>query len=86
MKLNIKAFAITFSLICGLGVFSLTWWIMILNGIAEEKTFLSLIYPGYEISPVGSIIGLLWGLGDGFFGGWIFAWLYNRLVDKCTPS
>ena len=37
---------------------------------------------GYSISPMGSVIGLLWALADGFVGGAIFAWLYNRITGK----
>ena len=40
------------------------------------------VYRGYNISPTGSFIGLIWGLFDGLIGGAIFAWLYNWLVDR----
>ncbi len=80
MKLNVKAFALSCGLIWGLGILALTWWIIALDGATAERTFLGSIYRGYNISPVGSIIGLVWGLADGAIGGEIFAWLYNRLA------
>ena len=78
MKLNIWAFAITFGIWWGVGVFIITWWIIAVGGGATgEPTFVARIYLGYEISALGSIIGLVWGLIDGLIAGAIFAWLYN---------
>jgi hypothetical protein len=82
MKLNIKAFAVTCGLIWGIGLFMLTWWIIAFEGSTEETFFLTRIYRGYAITPVGSFIGLVWGLFDGLVGGAVFAWLYNLLAIK----
>jgi hypothetical protein len=79
MKLNIKAFSFTCAIIWGLGIFLITWWLVIIEG-SGGTTFIGRVYLGYEISPLGSIIGLIWGLVDGLIGGAIFAWLYNRLT------
>ena len=79
MKLNIKAFALTCGLIWGLGVFALTWWIMAFEGPTEEVTIIGKIYRGFSITPLGSLIGSGWALADGFLGGLVFAWPYNRL-------
>jgi hypothetical protein len=84
MKLNIKAFAITCGLIWGVGVFGLTWWIIAFEGSSSEVPFLGRVYRGYNISPTGSIIGLIWALIDGGIGGAIFAWLYNLIAGKCS--
>ena len=86
MKLNIKAFAITFSLYWGLGLFFLTWWMIMFGGATQETTFIGKIYIGYNISPLGSVIGLIWALIDGFIGGLIFAWLYNLILDKVSKT
>jgi len=82
MKLNVKAFACAFGLLWGFGLFGLTWWIIAFEGVTREKTIFSSLYRGYDVSPLGSLIGLIWALLDGFFGGLIFAWLYNLLTDK----
>lgn len=82
MKLNVKAFAIACGLIWGLGVFLLAWWVMLFDGATGEVPFLGHIYRGYNISPAGSVIGLLWALADGAIAGAIFAWLYNLLIAK----
>ena len=67
----------------GIGAFFLTWWIMAFEGATGEVTFIGHLYRGYNISPMGSIIGLLWAFFDGLIGGAIFAWLYNVLSECC---
>ncbi len=86
MKLNVKAFALTFGLIWGIGVFILTWWIIACDGVTGEVPFLGRVYRGYTISPLGSIIGLIWGLLDGGIGGAIFAWLYNLIAARTSSE
>ena len=78
MKLNVKAFAFACSILWGFAVFLVTWWVILISGASGETTWLGHIYLGYNISPVGSIIGLAWGLVDGLIGGAALAWLYNR--------
>lgn len=82
MKLNVKAFAFTLALIMGVGLFLITWWVILFTGSTGENTVISVVYRGYNISAVGSLIGLAWGLVDGFIGGLIFAWLYNKFVGN----
>ena len=86
MKLNIKAFGLTCSLIWGFGLFALTWWIMAFEGQTGEVTIIGKIYRGFSITPLGSLIGLGWALVDGFVGGLIFAWLYNIISGKWGNS
>ncbi len=85
MKLNVKAFAITCALLWGLGLFLVTWWIIFLDGPSDQGVFIGRIYRGYCITPMGSVIGLAWGLVDGAIGGAIFAWLYN-LLSGCSKK
>lgn len=82
MKLNVRAFAFAFAIWWGVGLFLGTWWVIAASGSTGEPTFLARIYFGYEISPIGSLIGLAWGAVDGLIGGAIFAWLYNRCAEK----
>lgn len=80
MKLNVKALALTSALVWGLGLFCLTWWIMLFEGATGDQLLIGLIYRGYSVSAVGSLIGLGWGLVDGYIGGLVFGWLYNKLA------
>jgi hypothetical protein len=83
MKLNVKAFALACGLLWGVGLFLLTWWIIMFDGATGEPTLIGRLYRGYTISPLGSVIGLAWAFFDGLIGGAIFAWLYNVLAEQC---
>ena len=84
MKLNVKAFALTCGLVWGFGILFLTWWIIAFEGAKGDVTFLGRVYRGYNISPLGSVIGLVWGFADGAIGGAIFAWLYNLIASRAS--
>jgi hypothetical protein len=84
MKLNVKAFALTCALVWGLGLFFLTWWIIAFDGATGEATLIGRLYRGYTVSPMGSVVGLIWAFFDGLIGGGIFAWLYNLLVGRIS--
>ncbi len=80
MKLNVKAFGFAFGIMWGFGVFFGTWYLIFLEGYSSEVTLLGHIYLGHTLTPLGSIIGLLWGLCDGGIAGLVLAWLYNKFV------
>lgn len=84
MKINIKAFAIACGVWWGLGLFALTWWLILAHGATAETTLIGRLYLGYNVSPVGSLIGLGWGVVDGALGGAVLAWLYDRLATRFT--
>ena len=80
MKLQPKAFAFAMAILWGVGIFLCTWWVIFFEGASGDPTWLGTCYRGYNISAMGSFIGLIWGLVDGFICGYIFAWLYNKFV------
>ena len=84
MRLDIKAFALSFGIIWGIGLFFMTWWIIFFGDAQGQRTFIGLVYRGYELSPAGSFYGLVWGFVDGAVGGAIFAWLYNKLANRAS--
>tara|TARA_Y100000310_G_C20471044_1_gene710038 strand:+ start:122 stop:370 length:249 start_codon:yes stop_codon:yes gene_type:complete len=82
MTLNAKNFGLAGGIFWGLAMFVFT---LIAVGTGYLTDFLNImagIYPGYSITPVGSIFGLVEGFLDGFVGLYIFAWLYNKLEKK----
>ncbi len=79
MKLNVKAFALAAGLVWGINWFGLTWWIIAFDGITREPTFIGLMYRGFTVSPLGSLVALLWGFMDGFLIGLMVAWAYNKI-------
>ena len=86
MKLNVKAFALTCGIIWGVGIFLITWWVIIFSGATGESTFIGSVYLGYSISPLGSIIGLVWAFVDGLIAGAVFAWLYNKIASRTSST
>jgi hypothetical protein len=82
MKLNVKALALTSALLWGIGIFTLTWWIIAFEGVTNEVTIIGKLYRGYSISPLGSFIGFIWAFVDGLVIGAIFAWIYNKIAAK----
>jgi hypothetical protein len=69
-------------LLWGLGVFCLAWWVMAFEGATGDLMMLGHVYRGFNISPLGSVIGLAWGLADGFIAGLILAAIYNFLASR----
>ncbi len=55
---------------------------MAFEGATHQATLIGQVYRGYSISPLGSLIGLVWATPDGLIGGAIFAWLYNVIADR----
>jgi hypothetical protein len=82
MRINVKAFALTCGIVWGFGLFALTWWVIAFDGITHETTLIGQLYRGYNISPLGSLVGLVWAFFDALIGGAIGAWLYNFIVTR----
>ena len=59
----------------GLGAGLFDWGIPVVAVLAS-------LYRGYDPSFVGNITGAVWGFVDGFIGGALVAWLYNRFVAR----
>jgi len=82
MKLSMKAMGLTLGLLWGgavlvVGLAHLVWPPY---GVAFLVPVAS-IYPGYEIGGFGSVVvGTFYAIFDGWIGGIILAWLYNKLV------
>ena len=86
MKLDVKALALACGLLWGLGLFFVTWWVILFDGASGDPTIIARVYRGYSLSPVGSVIGLLWAFFDGLIGGAVVAWLYNLIAARGTTQ
>lgn len=84
MQLNIKAFALTCGLFWGFGLLLITWWVILFEGSTGDLMAIGHVYRGFNISPIGSLFGLIWGFFDGLIGGAIFAWIYNFIASRAT--
>ena len=79
MKLNVKGFALTAGILVGLSVLLITL-ISLWHGGGGHLALLKLIFPGYEVTYLGSIVGLAHGFAYGLIAGALFGWLYNWLA------
>jgi hypothetical protein len=79
--LSIRSVALTLGIIGGASMFLLAWWLIIIGNAEGPTTLLERMYIGYSFTPLGSVIGAIWGFVDFGIGGAIFAWLYN-LINK----
>ena len=79
--LSIRSVALTLGIIGGASMFLLAWWLIIIGNAEGPTTLLERMYIGYSFTPLGSVIGAIWGFVDLGIGGAIFALLYN-LINK----
>jgi hypothetical protein len=77
-KLDVKAFGLSMGIIWGAAMFLLGLSVMLFNWGSAWVTLMSSLYIGYRPTPLGSIIGGIWGFMDAGIGGVVAAWLYNK--------
>ena len=80
--MSIRAFALTAGTFGAASMFFLAWWLMLTGNAEGPITLFERIYIGYSFTPMGSIIGAIWGFVDWGIAGVIFAWLYNKINNK----
>jgi hypothetical protein len=80
MKLRPLALGLAIGIFWGVMMF-LTTWLCIYTGYGRLflEAFMGL-YPGYSITPAGSLLVLVYGFIDGFVFGAGIGWLYNRFA------
>jgi len=86
-KLSPKVLALTFGVFWAASIF----FVDVINqffAAGYGQNFLDLvasIYPGYASGGglKGLVVGTFYGFVDGLVGGFIFAWVYNFISDKC---
>lgn len=86
MKLNIKALGLASGIVWGLSIFLLTYWFIIVGQPGTTLVKLSAIYFGYSVTWYGAFVGLIWGFVDGFIGGALLAWVYNKFAKQPAES
>ena len=79
-KLKPIALGLALGILWGAGVFFL---VLLATYADYGTTLVALIADGYwgvETSLMGAIIAIPWAFLDGFVGGAVLAWLYNKFV------
>ena len=66
---------------CGITIFILTLTLVAKGGgsVGPHLGLLAVFFPGYSVTPVGSVLGLIYGAVSGFAIGWTFAFTRNLL-------
>jgi hypothetical protein len=81
--LNARVFGLTLGIVCGLGLFVATNWLVIKGGkpIGPHLALLSQYFIGYRVSFLGSLIGFLYGFAFGTMTGSFIGWFYNKIAS-----
>ena len=80
-KLDTKAVALALGIMWSLGILFISLLVLFTTSYLHNMVdFLSTVYLGYSLSFSGIITGMVWGFFDAAIGGFVFAWLYNKLT------
>jgi len=77
--MSIRAIALTAGIFGAATMFLLAWWLILIGNAEGPPTLLERMYIGYSFTPLGSVIGAIWGFVDFAIGGAIAAWLYQKI-------
>ncbi|MBL8168256.1 MAG: hypothetical protein JNJ50_08895 [Acidobacteria bacterium] len=81
-RIQAGVLAITCGLICGLGLFAMTAWLLVKGGsqVGQHLQLLGNYFIGYSVSWLGSVVGLIYGSLFGGLIGWGIGRVYNWVV------
>lgn len=82
-RLNARAWGIAGGLVMGVGLFVATNILVIRGGdvVGPHLGLLSLYFPGYRVTFLGSFIGFVYAFVLGYILGRLVGWVYNRLIE-----
>jgi len=79
LRLNGRAWGIACGLLFGIGLFAATNFLIVLGGenVGQHLNLLSVYFPGYEVTFLGSVIGFVYAFVVGYATGRIICSVYN---------
>jgi len=82
LRLNGRAWGIALGLLLGGGLFLATIVLVIKGGpdVGQHLSLLSVFFPGYRVTVLGSLIGFVYAFVLGYALGRLVGSVYNRLV------
>ncbi len=82
LRLNARAWGIALGLLLGGGLFVATIVLVIKGGpdVGRHLSLLSVFFPGYRVTVLGSLIGFVYAFVLGYALGRLVGTVYNRLV------
>lgn len=82
LRLNGRAWGIALGLLLGGGLFLATIVLVVKGGpeVGQHLNLLSVFFPGYRVTVLGSLIGFVYAFVLGYALGRLVGTVYNRLV------
>lgn len=80
MKLKPLKLGLTLGMLWGANMFFTTWLSYLFGYGGRFLAVMADLYPGYTVSPPGSVVGLAYGFLDLFIGGLLAGLIYNALT------
>jgi hypothetical protein len=79
LRLNGRAWGIACVLLFGMGLFVATNFLIVLGGpnVGQHLNLLSVYFPGYAVTFVGSLVGFVYAFVVGYATGRIVSGVYN---------
>lgn len=79
LRLNGRAWGIACGLLFGIGLFVATNFLLIVGGenVGQHLSLLSVYFPGYAVTFVGSLVGFVYAFVVGYATGRIVSGVYN---------
>jgi hypothetical protein len=87
VKLKPLALGLSLGIVWGFALF-LTTWLCYFTGYGKLllDVLAGSIYPGYTISPFGSLLGLVYGFFDLTIMGVLVGWIYNGIMSRTEKT
>jgi hypothetical protein len=83
-EVNTKVIALTLGIVWSLYLLAISIIAMSSEAYGHNVAeFIMTVYPGYALSFVGVIYGMLWAFLDGAIFGVVFSFIYNQVL-KCS--
>jgi hypothetical protein len=82
IKIQASVLAVVCALIGGIGLFTMTAWLLIKDGpnVGAHLRLLGHYLIGYSVSWKGSLVGFFWGALIGGLVGWTIGKIYNGIA------
>ena len=85
MKINVFAFALAFGVWLAVGLFIVTWWLILSGSSADSLATVRQLFIGYSVTPVGSVVGLVEGFVCGTISGAILVNIEPEILTLGGP-
>lgn len=83
VRLNAQAWGVSFGLLCGLGLFLATIFLVLKGGehVGQHLGLLSTYLPGYRVTMGGAFLGFVYLFVIGYALGRLIGLVYNRIAS-----